>query len=96
MARPQSMGKTAQERRAKLRKEQQLRTGYVRPSRAKPKTGWTCGKRRCRSAEHGWARGGATSGRTRFELGLGLELAVRDDASSEIRALAARIRSLCG
>lgn len=33
---------------------------------------------------------------TRFELGLGLELGIRDDASPEIRAVAARIRSLCG
>jgi hypothetical protein len=32
---------------------------------------------------------------TRFELGLGLELGIRDDASPEIRGLAARIRSLC-
>jgi hypothetical protein len=32
---------------------------------------------------------------TRFELGLGLELGIRDDASPEMRALAARIRSLC-
>ena len=32
---------------------------------------------------------------TRFELGLGLELGVRDDASPAIRALAACIRSLC-
>jgi hypothetical protein len=40
--------------------------------------------------------GGPGVGRwTRFELGLGLELGVRDDASPEIRALAARIRSLC-
>jgi hypothetical protein len=41
--------------------------------------------------------GGPGVGRwTRFELGLGLELGVRDDASPEIHALAARIRSLCG
>ena len=40
--------------------------------------------------------GGPGVGRwTRFELGLGLELGVRDDASPEIRALAARICSLC-
>src|SRR5689334_15365948 len=40
--------------------------------------------------------GGPGVGRwTRFELGLGLELGVRDDASPEMRALAARIRSLC-
>jgi hypothetical protein len=40
--------------------------------------------------------GGPGVGRwTRFELGLGLELGVREDASPEIRALAARIRSLC-
>jgi hypothetical protein len=32
---------------------------------------------------------------SRFELGLGLELGIRDDASPEMRALAARIRSLC-
>jgi DNA-binding transcriptional MerR regulator len=31
------------EKRAKARREQQKRTGYVRPSRAKPKTGWTLG-----------------------------------------------------
>ncbi len=35
------MSKMAREYRAKKRKEQQRRTGYVRPSRAKPKTGWT-------------------------------------------------------
>jgi len=33
---------------------------------------------------------------TRFELGLGLELGVRDDASPAMRALAARIRDLAG
>jgi hypothetical protein len=32
---------------------------------------------------------------TRFDLGLGLELGVRDDASPAMRALAARIRDMC-
>jgi hypothetical protein len=32
---------------------------------------------------------------TRFQLGLGLELSVRDDASTSMRALAARIREMC-
>jgi hypothetical protein len=188
------MGKMARERRAKKRKEQQLRTGYVRPSRAKPKTGWTLVElaqmtatrerllkrwlemeivprppfrgvatrygrqqlvwvlavRRMQATDpaplptikerliamsgeqvEAMAReacppgaaaealglrpaanpvveapnasgrdaelpvGGPGVGRwTRFELGLGLELGVRDDASPEIRALAARICSL--
>jgi len=40
--------------------------------------------------------GGPGVGRwTRFDLGLGLELSVRDDARPEMRALAARIRSMC-
>jgi hypothetical protein len=189
-----SMGKTAREARGRKRKEQQLRTGYVRPSRAKPKTGWTLAElaqitatrermlKRWLTMEivprpsfHGLATrhgrqqlvwvlavrrmqamdpaplstikkrlvamsaervealareacppgaaaealgvapanaiagapnvsgfdaqlpaGGPGVGRwTRFELGLGLELGIRDDASPEIRALAARIRSLC-
>ena len=190
----QSMGKIARERRAKLRKEQQRRTGYVRPSRAKPKTGWTLAelaqitetrerllkrwleveivprppfrgvatrygrqqvvwvlavrrmlatdpapltkikerlsampgarveamaREACPPGAAAEALGLETAanpvagapnasgleaelpahgpgvGRwTRFELGLGLELAVRDDASPEVRAFAARIRSL--
>jgi hypothetical protein len=192
---PHSFGKEARERRAKKRKEQQRRTGYVRPSRAKPKTGWTLAELARMTAMrermlkrwlqmdivprppfHGvatrygrqqlvWAlavrrmqamypaplskikqrliamsgeqveaiareacppgaaaealglgpapnaaaapnassldaelpAAGPGVGRwTRFELGLGLELAVRDDASPEMRALAVRIRSLCG
>jgi hypothetical protein len=32
---------------------------------------------------------------TRFDLGLGLELSVRDDASAAMRTLAARIREMC-
>jgi hypothetical protein len=190
-----SMGKMARERRAKKRKEQQRRTGYVRPSRAKPKTGWTLVELARMTAmrerllkrwlemeivprppfrgvatRYGrqqlvwalavrWMRamdpvplptikqrltamsgeqveaiareacppgaaaealglgpaatpvaagpnasgldaelpaGGPGIARwTRFELGLGLELGIRDDASPEIRGLAARIRSLC-
>jgi hypothetical protein len=189
------MSKMAREVRARKRKEQQRRTGYVRPSRAKPKTGWTLVElarmtatrerllkswleveivprppfrgvatrygrqqlvwvlavRRMRATNPAPLRtikerlvamsgeqveamareacppgaaaealglapaanpgvaaphasrldaelpaGGPGVGRwTRFELGLGLELCVRDDASPEIRAVAARIRSLC-
>jgi hypothetical protein len=189
------MGKMARERRTEKRKQRQLRTGYVRPSRAKPKTGWTLAELAQMTAmrerllkrwlemeivprppfrgvatRYGrqqlvWALavrrlqtidraplpkikdrlsamsgerveaiareacppgaaaealglgpaansvagapnasrldaqlplGGPGVGRwTRFELGLGLELAVRDDASPEIRALAVRIRALC-
>lgn len=189
------MGKTARQYRAKLRKEQQRRTGYVRPSRAKPKTGWTLvelaqitatrermlkrwlevelvprppfrgvatrygrqqlvwvlavrrmqatdpaplrtikerlmampgerveamAREACPPGAAAEALGlgrranpavGATNasepvaelpasgpgiGRwTRFELRLGLELGIRDDASPEVRALAARICSLC-
>jgi len=41
MGHGESMMPIARARRARLRKEQQRRTGYVRPSRAKPKAGWT-------------------------------------------------------
>ena len=196
MAYVQSILKKPREIRARKRKEQQRRTGYVRPSRAEPKTGWTLTQlaqlaamrerllkywlemeivprppfrgaatrygrqqlvwalavRRMRAmdsaplptikerliamsseqveaiAREACPPGAAAEalglrpsanavarapnaspfdtelpasgpgiGRwTRFELGLGLELGIRDDASPEIRALAARIRSLCG
>jgi hypothetical protein len=183
------------EKRAKARREQQKRTGYVRPSRAKAKTGWTLGElsqitgmrktvlkrwletgivprppfhgvatrygrqqlvwvlavRRLQAKDQvplpkikqrlsampgeqvealareacppgaaaealgipaAQAASGAASGVltaapdlpaggpgvgrwTRFDLGLGLELSVRDDASASMRALAARIRDMC-